>query len=68
MTLHNIDLFIKTGEMVDLLGTNGSGKTTLIKLASGALKPSQNEIKLDGSRLGQLNLKSIARSVAVVPQ
>ena len=68
LVLHNINLSIKVGEMVGLLGPNGSGKTTLIKLASGVLKPNQGEIKLDGSSLSQLSRKSIARSVAVVPQ
>ena len=68
LVLHNISLSIGAGEMVGLLGPNGSGKTTLIKLASGILKPTQGEIRLDGSRLSQLSRKSIARSVAVVPQ
>ena len=68
LVLHNVSLSIKAGEMVGLLGPNGSGKTTVIKLASGVLKPGQGEITLDGSNLRQLSRKTIARSVAVVPQ
>jgi iron complex transport system ATP-binding protein len=66
--LRNIDFFIKAGEMAGLLGPNGCGKSTLIKLASGILKPKQGEVRLDGSNLNSLSRKSVARSVAVVPQ
>ena len=68
LVLHDINLSIRTGEMIGLLGPNGSGKTTLIKLASGILKPKQGEIRLNGSVLSQLSRKSVARSLAVVPQ
>ena len=68
LVLRELELDIREGEMVGLLGPNGSGKTTLIKLASGILKPVKGEIKLNGCNLSQLGRKSIARNVAVVPQ
>ena len=68
LVLHNIDLSVGAGEMVGLIGPNGSGKTTLIKLVSGVLKPGQGEVRLDDSNLNLLKRKTVARSVAVVPQ
>jgi len=68
LVLHDVDLSVGAGEMAGLIGPNGSGKTTLIKLVSGVLKPGQGEVKLDGSNLSQLKRKTVARSVAVVPQ
>jgi len=66
--LSNINLTIKAGEMVGLLGPNGSGKTTLLKLASGILPPGQGEIWLDGHRTTQWRRQEMARNIAVVPQ
>ena len=68
LVLHNIDLVVNNGEMVGLIGPNGSGKTTLIKLISGLLRPGQGDIRVDNCNLERLNRRTIARSLAVVPQ
>lgn len=68
LVLDNIDLTVKPGEMVGLLGPNGSGKTTLIKIASGVLRPRHGKVGLGDRPLKMLSRKTIARYLAVVPQ
>lgn len=63
-----IDLHVKTGEMVALIGPNGSGKTTLLKLMSGALRPGSGRVLLGGRPFAELTSKERARLVGVVPQ
>lgn len=50
--LDGLDLEIKRGRIVGLLGPNGSGKTTFLKIAAGILKQSSGEILIDGNRPG----------------
>ncbi|MGB9628889.1 MAG: ABC transporter ATP-binding protein, partial [Thermodesulfobacteriota bacterium] len=40
----NVDLEIKQGEIISIIGTNGAGKTTLVNLISGYLKPDSGRI------------------------
>lgn len=56
--LNQIDLVIKKGKIVGLLGPNGSGKTTLIKLINGLLVPTSGEILIGGKKPG-LDTKKI---------
>src|SRR5699024_1798368 len=47
-TLHGIDLEIKEGSFVAVLGHNGSGKSTLAKLMNAILLPSSGKVYVDG--------------------
>lgn len=51
--LDNVNLTVRPGRVVGLLGPNGSGKTTLIKLCNGLLTPSDGAITVCGEAPGK---------------
>lgn len=56
--LKGVDLTVKRGETVGIIGTNGSGKSTLLKLITGVLTPTSGEIEVDGHISALLELGS----------
>ncbi|MGU7771636.1 ABC transporter ATP-binding protein [Burkholderia sp. MR1-5-21] len=48
VALHAIDLTVKKGEFLSLLGPSGSGKSTILNIIAGAVAPSTGTIVLDG--------------------
>ena len=52
-TLHNINLTIKAGEKIAIVGLNGAGKTTLVKLLCGLYLPTSGEIRINGTPIGK---------------
>lgn len=50
--LTDVNLSLKSGRIIGLLGPNGSGKTTMIKLINGLLTPTSGEIRIDGMAPG----------------
>ncbi len=66
--LSDIDLEIRRGEFVGLLGANGSGKTTLLRTMDGLMKGFEGEVYLKGEDIRTLKPKEIYRDVGLVFQ
>ncbi len=60
VALNNVNLEIKSGKIIGLLGPNGSGKTTLIKILNGLLTPTSGEILINGFRPGVESKKMVS--------
>jgi ATP-binding cassette, subfamily B, bacterial MsbA len=66
--LTGIDLTVKAGEAIALIGRTGAGKSTLANLLPRFYDPTQGHVLIDGYDLKDVTLKSLRRQVAVVPQ
>uniref|UniRef100_A0A7C4W4E7 ABC transporter ATP-binding protein n=1 Tax=Geoglobus ahangari TaxID=113653 RepID=A0A7C4W4E7_9EURY len=65
--LEDINLEIREGEMVFLLGPNGSGKTTLLRCIAGILKP-EGAVYIEGKSLRSISRTELAKILGYVPQ
>ena len=66
--LKDVDMEVKLGEMLSIVGSNGSGKSTLLKCINRILKTQQNTVLIDGEDTSKLNLKALSRIMGYVPQ
>jgi ATP-binding cassette subfamily B protein len=66
--VHGINLEVKPGEMIGLVGHSGAGKSTLINLLMRFYDPSQGSIELDGVDLKDVKIDDFRRQVGVVLQ
>ncbi len=66
--LADLNLEVPAGCFFTIIGPNGSGKTTLLKLIMGLLGLQQGAIDIMGRPIGEYAAKSLARTVAYVPQ
>ena len=67
-TLKNINLVIKAGEKLAVVGLNGAGKTTLVKLVCGFYNPTEGEVLLNGENIKKYNRRDYYRHFSAVFQ
>jgi len=68
LVLTNINLKIKAGEKVALVGKSGGGKTTLLNLIPKFYNVNSGTIRLDGVSINKISLKSLRNNLALVSQ
>src|ERR1700733_5025705 len=67
--LHGVDIAVKAGEIVCLIGSNGAGKTTLLRTLSGMTKVTAGTIIFEGQNvLGLPAQEIVRRGIAHVPE
>ncbi|KAK4348350.1 hypothetical protein RND71_031105 [Anisodus tanguticus] len=68
LVLKNLDLHIKSGEIVALCGPSGGGKTTLVKLLLRLYDPLHGSILIDGLDIRGIRIESLRRNICLVSQ
>jgi energy-coupling factor transport system ATP-binding protein len=66
--LRGLDLCLRTGEVLVLVGPNGSGKTTLARHLNGLLRPASGRVSIRGSDVADRTVADLSREVALLTQ
>jgi subfamily B ATP-binding cassette protein MsbA len=66
--INGIDLLIRSGEVVALVGSSGSGKTTLVSLLPRFYEPTAGEVLIDGIPLPSYTMQSLRAQIGIVSQ
>lgn len=68
LALQAVNVRLRQGEFVGIVGQNGSGKSTLVRCLVGLLRPDQGEVLFRGESIRRLSVGEMARRVGLVLQ
>jgi energy-coupling factor transport system ATP-binding protein len=68
VALEGVDLEVRRGEFVAVLGQNGSGKTTLVKHFNGLLEPTEGSVRVEGEETAEQGIRRLGQRVGYVFQ
>jgi len=68
VALEGVDLEVRRGEFLAVLGQNGSGKTTLVKHFNGLLEPTEGSVSVDGEETAKQGIQVLGQRVGYVFQ
>ena len=66
--LNHLNLHVKAGETIALVGESGAGKSTILNLVIGFHQPESGKVLIDGKDLSKIDLRTYRKHLAVVPQ
>ena len=66
--VQNLNLNVRAGECIAVVGASGSGKSTIMNLVIGFLLAERGDVKIDGKSIRDFNLSEYRHSISVVPQ
>ena len=64
----HVSLHIPEGKVSAFLGPNGSGKSTIFRALARLLRPRHGTVVIDGTAIGSMTTKQVARKLAILPQ
>ena len=66
--LKDINISIKRGEKIAIVGKTGCGKSTLIKLILGLYKPTEGQLMIDGNKITELDVSDYRKHIGITMQ
>lgn len=66
--LNNVSFSVAAGKTLVITGISGAGKSSILKILQGFYKPTSGNVKIGGKNISDVNLESLRKNLAIVPQ